>query len=1179
MIRDFSKSNSKQDSGQPAFAATNAGRVLALPALIAVASLLLSAMIIHDHYQHGISAIETIRAENQLKMDATRQEIEDYFSGVHSDLVSLRVNRRMQELDESVRANVREIFDHLSDTKRYSALYVVEREFDGTRPPFICLESNGAIRDRRDSAEQEWTGPEYRTLIDQIHRYELNPALEAQLSSETDSRLVDPDGSPVRGQIYSIPVVASGKLVCAIAVLIPAERISDRLERGNYANMVVLASERGDLVGCVDLPDETRAWFTDRFKTQGAAELFTQSSSPIQVGKWKTLFTPVEFPAEQRWWLAFQYDEAVYVQRTGINDFLAGWGAVAGIVFAGFVLALFAHTSQQRMAERVAHFQQEQRAADMLRSIALGTSGATGEDFYNSLVRHIASAFRVRYVVLGKLTGPELRRIETLSTFSGTDIAPNVDYDLRGTPCENAVDRGFCLYNSGIRGMFPDDAMLTEMDAESYCGTPLVDSAGRPRGILAIIDDKPMTLNESDARSTLAIFAARAVAEIEREEAEGERLASQRRYRRLFESANDAIYLVDPTDGRIMNCNARAAQLDGYTIEELTNMRASELYPPEERHLEPWKRGANSAEGMQGTLTGLHHLRKDGTLAPVEINATMIDIGGENVNLSIVRDVTEREKAEQERNRLLKAIEQTPETIIVTDPKGQIEFVNPAFEQITGYSSAEAMGKNVRFLESGQLDASYMKSLWERLDSGETWSGRFINRRKDGTCYTDEATISPVRDASGVIVNFVSVQHDITEELKLEEQLRQTQKMEAIGQLAGGVAHDFNNLLQAIQGYSEMARDKIPAGNSASVDIQEVLKASERASALVRQLLTFSRQDAVQPRRVNLADRINSVLKLIRRVIGENIELHVVHAPNVSSIYADPNQVDQILMNLCVNARDAMPRGGAIRIWTSNAQVDSEFVSEHPWAKPGNYVTLGVSDTGEGMTPEIVAQIFEPFFTTKEVGQGTGLGLATVYGIVQRHNGFIDVTSEPGKGTEFRIYLPPDESPDECAKEGAEVRVMPRGHETVLIAEDEDSVRDLGCTVLRRAGYTVIEARDGVEAIRLFEEHIAKIDLCILDVMMPKKGGKEVYDRMKSLRREMPVIFCSGYGYSALQNHNSAEDEYVVLLKPYKASDLLGLVREMLESARRANGRNRPQPVGGDLGRDDGRDTSRGSSE
>ena len=512
-----------------------------------------------------------------------------------------------------------------------------------------------------------------------------------------------------------------------------------------------------------------------------------------------------------------------------------------------------------------------------------------------------------------------------------------------------------------------------------------------------------------------------------------------------------------------------------------------------------------------------------------------------------------RKMMTESHTRLATATEQAGEGIIITDPQGTIQYVNPAFERITGYARQEALGKSVGILRSERPDQDDLfESMWRRLSQGESWSGRMINRRKDGALYEEEASWSPVRDASGRVDYYVSIRRDTSNERNLEEQLRQSQKMEAVGRLAGGVAHDFNNLLTAISGYAEMLRLKVAPDHPVRSDVNEILKAAERASALTRQLLAFSRKQVLQPRQLDLNAIVQDMEKMLRRLIGEDIELASHLAPELGRVRADRNQIEQVLANLAVNARDAMSRGGKLAIETANVKITDEYMHQHVGVAPGDYVLLMVSDNGCGMDAETRSRIFEPFFTTKETGKGTGLGLSTVYGIVRQSEGVIHVYSEVGYGTTFKIYLPRvDEAADGGAPEAPEAAAGDaqaanrNTGETVLLVEDDDTVRKLISRFLRSEGYLVLDAPTPMEALTMAREHAGPIPLMVTDVVMPQMSGRELVGILKPERPEMKVLFISGYTEHAIINQGNMDPDAAFLQKPFTVGMLSQKLKEI----------------------------------
>jgi two-component system, cell cycle sensor histidine kinase and response regulator CckA len=605
------------------------------------------------------------------------------------------------------------------------------------------------------------------------------------------------------------------------------------------------------------------------------------------------------------------------------------------------------------------------------------------------------------------------------------------------------------------------------------------------------------------------------------------------------------IFYLFSKEGRFLRWNRNFETVSGYSADEFRIMHLLDFVLEEDRSLVE-KRVAEVLEKGE-SFAEAHMLSKDGTRTFYYLTGVRVDIGGTPCLVGMGIDIDERKRHETERERLMSAIDQAAETIVITDTEGTIEYVNPAFELTTGYTRAEAIGENPRILKSGNHDAAFYRELWDRLARGEVWTGRLVNKKKDGTLFTEEAVLSPVRDETGRIVSHVAVKRDITHELGLENQLLQAQKMEAVGQLAGGVAHDFNNLLQVILGYGEMALEEAGAESPAGASVEEMLKAGGRAKTLVSQLLAFSRRQLLDTRDVDLNDAVGEMLKMLRRVIGEHIDLGFYPAHHLGVVRADPGQIGQVLTNLCLNGRDAMPTGGTLTIETASVCIDEAYCEEHPQARPGRFVLLSVTDSGCGMDEETLGKVFEPFFTTKCAGEGTGLGLSTVYGLINQHDGFVHVYSEVDKGTTFKIYLPLAQR--QAPPVSSEIkRPPPGGNETILLAEDDEMVRQLTESILERAGYTVLTANNGEEALAVFEEHADAIDLLLLDVVMPQLGGRAVHERIHRQHPEVRALFASGYSMSAVHTNFVLEEGLNLIQKPAQRDDLLRKVREVLEA-------------------------------
>ncbi|MBN1658098.1 MAG: PAS domain S-box protein [Anaerolineae bacterium] len=507
-----------------------------------------------------------------------------------------------------------------------------------------------------------------------------------------------------------------------------------------------------------------------------------------------------------------------------------------------------------------------------------------------------------------------------------------------------------------------------------------------------------------------------------------------------------------------------------------------------------------------------------------------------------------RARLEETRQLLNAAVEQAAETVMITDTQDKILYVNPAFERISGYSRDEVLGQSPSFLESGKHDAAFYQHLWETIRAGRVWQGRFINRKKDGSLFAEEATITPVRNRAGKIANYVTVKRDVTRELQLEDQFRQAQKMEAVGRLAGGIAHDFNNLLTVVSLSAQMLERKLHPGDPLSSHVQVIQQAYQRATSLTKQLLTFSRREFIEPQLVDLNQVVGGLDRMVQRLVGEDVELSIYSAQDLWSVWIDPTQVEQVVINLAVNARDAMPDGGKLTIEMLNTVLDEIYAAQHLGVDPGEYVLLTISDNGAGMTEEVMDHLFEPFFTTKERGKGTGLGLATVFGIVKQNGGHIWVYSEVGQGTAFKIYLPRAVDGQPALARRPQPPAAVRGSETLLLVEDDPLVRAMTRDILLGLGYQVLTAGDGVEALQVAEAHPGLIHLLLTDVVLPGMNGRELADRLRSGRPEMRVLYTSGYADSAIVQHGVLAEGMHFVSKPFELEALARQVREALDA-------------------------------
>jgi two-component system, cell cycle sensor histidine kinase and response regulator CckA len=511
------------------------------------------------------------------------------------------------------------------------------------------------------------------------------------------------------------------------------------------------------------------------------------------------------------------------------------------------------------------------------------------------------------------------------------------------------------------------------------------------------------------------------------------------------------------------------------------------------------------------------------------------------------RDISDSKKGEMERIRLAAAVEQLTEAVLITDTNWIINYVNPAFERMSGYRRDEIIGQHARVLkDDNQADASY-REIRETLLRGAVWSGCTINKKKDGAAYDAEVTASPILDNSGAIINYVTIRRDITQERRLQRRLRQSQKMEAIGTLAGGIAHDFNNILSAIIGYAQLARYKVIEENPVRHDLDAVLKAASRATELVKQILSFSRQTDPVKKPVDVAACIEEALKLLRPSLPTTIRIYSETSipPERATVLADPTEIQQVLMNLCTNASHAMrARGGILSVNLSEMVADTFFLSRHPDLKMGSYVCLTISDTGHGMDAAVMERIFDPYFTTKRLGKGTGLGLAVVQGIVENYGGTVTVYSEPEKGTTSAIFLPSSDA--KITAPAVAAAALPNGTEHILFVDDEKTLVELGQKMLTSLGYSVSIKTSSLDALDVFRADPPAFDLVITDMTMPGLTGSELAKELMAIRPDLPVILCTGF--SELINRQKAKDAGIreFVMKPYDVSTMAKAIRKAL---------------------------------
>jgi PAS domain S-box-containing protein len=628
--------------------------------------------------------------------------------------------------------------------------------------------------------------------------------------------------------------------------------------------------------------------------------------------------------------------------------------------------------------------------------------------------------------------------------------------------------------------------------------------------------------------------------------------------RGITEGTTDAVFVKD-LQGQYIMINTAGARFVGRSVADVIGKTDLELFKPEVgRTIMALDRkvlqcGETRTYEEFGTAAGVTRLYLS-TKGPFR------DPGGQVVGLlGICRDITDRKRAEEEirqsQQKLRIHLDHTPLAVIEWDLNFCVAGWNPSAERIFGYTREEAMGKHGHFLVPvsyrQQADRTWQDLTDQRGGAQSPEQARFScndNLTKDGRLVSCEWYNTPLVDDAGRVLGVASLAQDVTERVLLEDSLRQSQKMEAIGRLAGGVAHDFNNLLTVIIGYSQILAEGVPAGQLAD-GVAQIKSAADKAAGITRQLLAFSRKQVLTPRVINLNDSMLNLDSLLRRLIGEDVEVLTIPAKDLGSVKADPGQIEQVIMNLALNSRDAMPEGGKITIETSNEVLDETYARERQPVVPGNYVMLAVSDTGEGMTSETLARIFEPFYTTKELGKGTGLGLSMVYGIVKQSGGYIWVYSEPSRGTTFKIYLPTVDKPADAPSYEKNTSREQRGTETILLVEDDPQLRRLSSSVLSHCGYKVMVAATPEEGLAISRANREDIQLLVTDVIMPRMNGRQLAEQILKVCPGLKVLYISGYTNNAIVHYGVLDSGLWFLPKPFTLSALVAKVREVLDAA------------------------------
>jgi len=630
----------------------------------------------------------------------------------------------------------------------------------------------------------------------------------------------------------------------------------------------------------------------------------------------------------------------------------------------------------------------------------------------------------------------------------------------------------------------------------------------------------------------------------------------EERLRRLLDSAPDAMVIAGH-DGRIVLVNTQTEKLFGYKREELLGQPVEVLVPERFWNHHQTHRGnymANPQARPMGAGSELYALKKDGTEFPVEISLSPQQTDEGILVSSTIRDITERKRVDdalRQSEANFRAMIEGTYGVYRATPEGKLLVVNDALVKMLGYESAgELLALNLAtdIFDEGE----YTPLLFDQPGTRKQFARVEAHwKRKDGTIIPVEISGRGVRDDAGKLLYFEVIVENVSHVRGVEQRLRHVQKMEAIGRLAGGIAHDFNNVLGVIVAYSEMLVEKVHDNPELSSLVTSITKSVERGGTLTRQLLAFSRQQVLEPQVISVSDHLEGIKEMLARVIGEDIQLAILPGNTKLRVKVDPTQLEQVVMNLVVNARDAMPEGGRLTIETSEIDIDDEYCSRNPEARPGRHVMVAVTDSGCGMAPEVLSRIFEPFFTTKEQGKGTGLGLATVYGIVKQSGGHISAYSEVGRGTTFKIYLPVTEEAIDQPELPAQEKVAPHGEETILLVEDEESLRCVTQEFLSNKGYQIIIAEDFEKALQASENNPRHIDLLMTDVVLPGASGPKLADRLATTRPDMKVLFVSGYTADALVHGDLHRTDFAFLSKPFSLNTLARKIRAILDGPSR----------------------------
>jgi len=759
---------------------------------------------------------------------------------------------------------------------------------------------------------------------------------------------------------------------------------------------------------------------------------------------------------------------------------------------------------------------------DTLSNIAVRFSSITGVEYFNKVCEYLTITLDMNYAFIGDIQNNTT--VKVISGFSNGKVLEPFSYELQDTPCSNVEAKGFCYYSNGVQALFPKDQLLVDMEIEGYLGISLFDNEANSIGIIVLLSTKPI-LNESIASSTLQIFADRVTAEFLRIKAEETLKESEENLRNAQIISGIGHYNLDIKSG-VWTGSAGINKIFGIDDKYVKDIAGflNFLTPDNKDRILDYLQNhvIKNKNRFDLEYKVIHYTTKEEKWVH-GLGQLKIDNDGNAIEMfGTIQDITKRKEAEIGLNLLSSAIEQSPTSVFITDTIGNFEYVNNKFCELTGYSKQEIYGKNTRILNSGFTKVGEFKNLWDTINSGNKWQGNLQNKKKNGNLYWEKIVISPILDENNNIIQFISLSEDITEKRKseeekieLERQLRHNQKLETIGTLAGGIAHDFNNMLTPIIGYSDLGKTMLNPEDKMYRYFDNILKASSRAKGLVEQILLFSKQKEKDKQPLALHLVINEALTLLRQSIPTTVIFEKVINPYCNLIMADSTQMHQVIINLCTNAWQSMEEtGGTLTVKMEQMELNNSLKKSNSKLSEPEYICLTVSDTGCGISDDLIGHIFEPFYSTKSVDKGTGLGLSVVYGIIQNHNGEIIVESKIDIGTTFKVYLPTISEKIEQPVPNKDEELS--GDESIIIIDDDQVVADMTKEILENYGYNATVFYEAQDVINEISKNFYNYDLLISDMSMPNMTGTELAEQIQKLKPGMPVIIMTGYNNKLL---------------------------------------------------------------